>query len=513
MTATSNLPPAHRFGRAIRILLSFAGVDRDTIARCPKADMGTASASALLALLVAAYQATLLSFVSEMLFAPPHEIKPGPIAGALLFAVLILCIDSVIILRASWHTEGLNQLAHYAGLDLRGGLISRLLSAILIGMRLLLAVGLAQLFAVLLAVGIFAPDIAARLHGQYLKANERLEQPAEALVDENIRRATASVNGQATSVDALASQLTKLRQQAIDPNSADGQVAAAEAEVNQLLGDRSNADAAVQAAASFAIDERGGIKRTLTNSGAAGMGPRYRAALAQQESAKRYANEIEHRLADARTRLERLRAQGSLASGTVMRESRDQIATAERALKEGQAKLERMNADLMALVRGREVGIQRALEASPNYVPLQTGILARLTALDEITKENGKIALIVLLLDAVAMGIELTGAIGKVFFHLPSTYALLIVRETILTSGRVADEIIAERGAADVPPPSPPEEQPTVASAPLDAPSEPLQPPAKRGRGRPRKHPLPTPVKPANGQAGPGPSSAPPKLS
>jgi hypothetical protein len=229
----------------------------------------------------------------------------------------------------------------------------------------------------------------------------------------------------------------------------------------------------------------------------------------QVRNARAHAADVAKALADARARLDALRAS---ATGELKQTSHDRLPAFEEALKAGNIRLATMKAELATLIKDREDEIRRAVESAPDHVNRQAGFLAQIVALEHMAQEDRKIALVILLIDFVSFGFELAAVLAKVTSYVPTTYSMLLARDAYLTSVRIADEVAAASntgGGPQIPPqdvPLAPEQAPPTpspipvspsAAAPL--PGDAAQPP-KRKRGRPRKHPLPPVIRGANGR-------------
>ncbi|HLH97039.1 MAG TPA: DUF4407 domain-containing protein, partial [Xanthobacteraceae bacterium] len=402
--------------------------------------------------------------------------------------------------QSSWHLSGIQEITR-GGLDVSGGPAQRIKAVVFFGIRILLSLGLAQLTAIAVSLLVFSGDINTWLQNSYLNANQQQIAVATKLVDGSIQRATDAVKAQTDRVNALAAQVSSLRQNEIDPLTSDPRAQEIQGEITRLLDQQSKADEAVQAATSFAINESGGIRGAPNNSGVQGQGPRYRAAMEQVTSAKARADEVAKALEAARARLEALQTD---VSAKLRQQTRDQLPAFEGSLKAESDELGTMKAELATLIADREGAIRRAVESSL-HVKRQTGFLTQIVALEHIADEDKKIALVILLIEFVSLGFELAAVLAKVASYVPTTYATLLARDAYMTAFRVVDEMVAELNAAEpvkAPDTPNPTQTPPAPTAPPSAPApQPNAPqPPKRKRGRPRKHPLPDAVTAPNGQ-------------
>ncbi len=349
--------------------------------------------------------------------------------------------------------------------------------------------------ALFVSLIVFSTDIHARIEAKYLQANAQLIVRTTSLVDAGIERKTEAVTTESARTSALSAQVENLRQNVIDPAANDRAAQQAEQEVGQLLDQKAKAEEDLRSAETFSSNEYAGIKGVSGNSGRPGFGLRYQAAMEQVAKAKSRFQEIEKELN---------------ASDTIMQRSHDQLPTFEQTLKAENQKLDQLKGDLAEAIAGREDGIRKAVESTPGHVSWDGGFLSQLRTLEQIAAEDQKIKLVIILIDIVAFGLELAAISAKVLGHAPTTFAPLQARDIYMRAVRIADEMLAElkareTGEAELPE-IPMEVSPIVPPAVVDGeldPSQdannPLQQPAKRKRGRPRKHPLPPTVTGANG--------------
>ena len=488
--------PTVKGGLPNRLFLHIAAADEETLRLCPQHDWNNVRAVAQLMICTWFYQAALFSIIAHRLFAAPGQIRPELLLASAFLASFILLIDSYMVMRSGWHLSGTQELKR-GGIDISGGIGPRLKAGFFLAIRITLSIGIAQLTAIFLSLIIFDSDCTARLQATNLNANAVLTSNATALVDGEIQRATDAVNTESAQETALASQVTALRQDQVDPSSGNAQVQMAQQEVTQLLTQKAAADQAVQQAETFASDELAGIKGAPDNSGIPGDGPRRQAALEAVDNAKDQDQQIAAALQAAQNRLDALYSQSSSRSQTTQQQSHAELPTFQNTLAAEDAKLTSMKNGLAALEAQRDNAIRAAVEDAPNYVPYDNGLLAQITVLDEIAHENPKIAAVIIVVDVTSFGFELAAVLAKVTSYVPTTYAALLARSAYMNVVRIVDEMMAELN-----PPSGSRSQVAPQTAPRDhegrntegiAPFSDLigslPAPSKRRRGRPRKNP------------------------
>jgi hypothetical protein len=173
--------------------------------------------------------------------------------------------------------------------------------------------------------------------------------------------------------------------------------------------------------------------------------------------------------------------------------------------------LAQLREQVATLVNGRDELIRRALEQAPDRVSSDKGFIGRLRALRSLA-EDPEIAAVIILIDVVSFGLELSAVLAKITAFVPTTYSKLLARNAFLTAVQLADDIERTinadhtRGEEQTQPPqfAPPspetpqgesfeEPQGSETASPFAAPPvEPHNddtPPTtpRRGRGRPRK--------------------------
>ena len=471
--------PVSKPGLGTRILIGLAGGDEETLRECPASDWGNVRAIGVLMILVWCYQAGLLSIVAHQVLAPDGAFHPALVAGSAFIASLLLVIDSYCFLRASFHADGVRELAR-AGLDISGGWGVKLAAGLFLTLRILLSLGFAQLTGIFVSLYIFHADIAHEVDRRFQQNNAALISAATHRVDAQIQRTTEAEKAAAMRVDALENQLTTMRQGVIDPAAADSGVAEAQAEVRDLQAQRDRREAALRAAQIFASNELAGIKAAPGNSGVPGNGPVRAAAEERVQTATVERDDTVRELADARTRLEKLRQQARGADRGQL--AKAAIPQVERDLGAARQDLAGLRKQLADRIKGRDEAVRHEIENSPEQVGRGTGMLAQLVALRRIAQDP-EILAVILLIDLTSFGLELAAVLAKVTTFIPTTYALLLARNAYLRAVETADEIAATANKRDGQAGEGSETNwfgtgPGAAS---------IAPPPKRPRGRPRK--------------------------
>jgi hypothetical protein len=498
-----DVQPSAKAGWFKRFCIRIVGADEERLLHfCPQRDQEIVLALALLMLTVWLYQTSLFAIVAHRLFAAPGQIRPELIVASAFIGAIVLQFDGFAMMRTGWILDGI-KLLRKGGIDISGGIGERVKFGVFLCIRILLSIGIAQLTAIFLSLLIFGSDITARLQQANLNANAAVTSSSTALVDGEIQRARDAVNAESTQEVALATQVTALRQVQVDPSAGDAQVQLAQQVVAQLLAQKTAADQAVQQSETIASAELGGIKSPET-SGIPGDGPRRQAALEAAENAKDQDQQIGAALAAAQTRLDALHSQSLSRSQTTEQQSHAELPAFQNMLAVEDTKLAAMKNALAALEDHRDDAIRTAVEAAPGYVPYNNGLLAQITALDQIAHGNRKIEAVIILVDMTSFGFELAAVLAKVTSYVPTTYAALLARDSYMQVVRLVDEMMTELNASSgkpsreseiIPPIVPPyatrrnAARPSPETDPFSNPLGPLSATPKRRRGRPRKTP------------------------
>jgi hypothetical protein len=189
---------------------------------------------------------------------------------------------------------------------------------------------------------------------------------------------------------------------------------------------------------------------------------------------------------------------------TAKQRSNDQVISFEGALDAEKANLARLKSELTKLTDDREAAIRRAVEQAPSYVPFEAGLLTRIRELDRISQESTKVMLVIILIDVCSFGFELAAILSKLLGNVPFEYSARYARNVYMRRVQIAEKMADDLEAIDdnrqrrmkI---NGPEDGLNASDVPGLAPdlndlgeaNGSAQPPIKRGRGRPRKHPPP----------------------
>jgi hypothetical protein len=173
----------------------------------------------------------------------------------------------------------------------------------------------------------------------------------------------------------------------------------------------------------------------------------------------------------------------------------DRLAANEARLAPAQAALDKGKRELDTLDAGRAEEIEKPIEQSPDFIPKNDSLIARVKALFEEMHEDPWVAVPMAIFDAVIVGIDIVILTLKAI-AMPSTYGMRDTRRHLremVQQARLADaetEVVEHSPGLAPPddddPPDPPNDHSGMNGAP----------PPRRRRGRPRKNPV---VRPING--------------
>ena len=289
------------------------------------------------------------------------------------------------------------------------------------GMTLLLAL----LTGSLMGLMFFRKDSDARIEAIAARANAPLVVVASERFDAETARLTTERGTALVAVNAADSDSSALRQSVLRETEADPERGFLVERVRLLTREREAAERRVAQA-----------QRQAVGPDASGS------AMARLASARRQLEAVTRDLGAAQARLREMQAR---------RDSREVrfTGTVEGRLKEvGDARqaaatrLAELDAAIAARASIREATIREAVLRDPAYTPKDDGLLARLKALADLTRDP-YIFWAVIILDAFFVALELAAVLSKVTTFVPATYALLMVRGIAIAGQEVKEELIA----------------------------------------------------------------------
>ena len=385
------------------------------------------------------YQTALFSLVAHGILSPSSGFRPEFVLAAMFIATFVLLIDSYMVMRSGWHIHGINELKR-GGLDISGGPWLQIKNGIFLTLRILLSLALAQLTAIFTALLLFQSDIDAEITNYNEQQNASVIASIKDRTEADIKLATDAVSAEEARVIALTNDVSAARQTTIDPASNDSRVRAAEEEIKALTAEKAKKDDELSAVQKFAADELAGLRAEPGNSGVAGSGPVRAAAQERVRTATANDAAAAKSLAQARARVDALRKQIGAAGGTRARQAQLQLPAMENDLSTETAQLTTLRERLATLTNARDETIRRAMENAPDRVSKDEGFLGQLAALKRVAQDP-EIAAIIILIDAVSFGLELSAVLSKVTSFIPTTYAALLARNAFIQIVDIVDEM------------------------------------------------------------------------
>jgi hypothetical protein len=275
----------HEFGFVSRLLIRIGAADENILRSGPLRDVHNVMMIGWLLVIVWLWQSVLFTMVGHMTLARSGEWRLDVIAGAMLIATVVLLVDSYVIVRSSWHLQGLSELKR-GGLDLPSPVGARIRNGVFVAVRLLLSAVLAALTALFLAILLFEKDITANLEQQHQRMNAPLLARITAQVDDNHAKLKLEHEEIRKGLSTLADEEKLLRAAVVDPSGDGTELKAALDRVAALVEAKNEAERELTAAETHAADELGGARLPGT-SGIPGYGPLRRAADEKVASARR----------------------------------------------------------------------------------------------------------------------------------------------------------------------------------------------------------------------------------
>ncbi len=197
-----------------------------------------------------------------------------------------------------------------------------------------------------------------------------------------------------------------------------------------------------------------------------------------------------------------VRADGRTAAPSTST-SDGQITAIERTLAEATAKRDALKEALATQTADRNPAIEKAILTAPSHVEKRVGLSGQLAALSELTKDDPKLLLLLILaFEIISFALEL-GPMWCAARYLPSAYAARVTLQHFIEVSKLAREGATELGAtgADAQKAPKPNATPTAREQPNVAPGTTIEAPnddplgisglngatPRRPRGRPRK--------------------------
>jgi hypothetical protein len=420
-------PGASRdFSSFDKALIAPTLVHFDILADCPDGDVRVVRSLAILMWLSFGWECILFANAAHIMLTSDGAWHIHLVAVAVLMALIVLLADSLIFISSAWTTHGIAELERTHKFKLPRSPSDHVKGATLLGGRFVMALLIANFMAVTTGLVAFEKDINRILWDRYLLANASLFSAAAGREDGELQKNKAAQQELSGLIAQLEAEEKGLRSLSLEPKVDDSEIKLALRAVAAAQAAKAAADADLKSAEVHSARERGGQCKLGGVSCRPGAGPRWRAAQERIAASEREVAATSRNLDSAQQTLDRLSAAQKV-------EGRRREGLADTRLAEvmqHKAKLERQAAALRTeyskRFAARETTIRSAVERDPQRVPRPDGLLARLQALHELSKDES-IRLALYGFDAILILLELAAVMGKSFALIPMTYATRIV--------------------------------------------------------------------------------------
>lgn len=423
----------HEFGFLTRFIIMIGAGDEKVLRTCPLRDVHNVMTIGWLLIIVWVWQSVLFTMVGHMMLARPGERRPEIVAGALLIATVVMIVDSYVIVRSSWHLQGLSELKR-GGLDFPSPIGARIKNGIFIAVRLLLSTVLATLTALFLSILLFEKDISGDLEQRFQKANAALLARITSQVDDAMAKLKGEHEDIRKRLSVMADEEKLLRATVIDPVGDNTEFKAALDRVAALNDNKTEAQRELTVAEKLAADELGGARVSGT-SGIAGYGPLRRAADEKIASARHKLQNVERDIEEAQKQIETLRVALKEVSGSKRTAAESKLAEIGIQRKEREGRLAVVEAELHKREQDRDRVVRTAFENDPAYRAKEEGFLARLQGLERISKQF-HVKFVVILFHIGLFGIELAAVLAKIATFIPTTYTTVLAWNDVVVPMR-----------------------------------------------------------------------------
>lgn len=289
-----------------------------------------------------------------------------------------------------------------------------------------MALLIANFMALTTGLVAFEKDINRILKDRYLAANSALFASAAQREDTELQKNKSSQQELANLIGQLESEEKTLRSASLEPRVDDSEIRLALQAVASAQAAKMAAEADLKGAEVHSAREMGGQCKSRGVSCRPGAGPLWRAARERVAASEREVAAASRNVEAAQQALNRI----SEAQKVESHRKEGLAGTRLAEVAKRKAELERQAGALRTAYNSRfasrEAAIRSAVERDPRRVPRPDGLLARLQALHELSKDES-IKWALYGFDAILILLELAAVMGKTFAFIPMTYATRIV--------------------------------------------------------------------------------------
>jgi hypothetical protein len=420
-----------------------AGVDPETLARCPASDRmwATHLGFSLCLSFVVVFGVSLYAIAY---FVTDTWIRVGV---ALVVALTVFMFDRALY-QSDWFYQGVlwprRGDANGGG---RRGSFSRFAR---VGIRIGISICLASVIAIFLELAVFSDTITQKIKQDHLRVNgpvyQKIEQYERELADDIARRRKDLAALEAQYRDELARSPVADAARTPEPGALTAPIAALDTQEGALNAELRQVQETIR---NHSIDmnaEALGKRVNESNSGRAGTGPRYEFAKRQKEVFETQRLSLERELTQIRARRDEIRqAEAQAAAELAARRNRE-----ESAIQARHEALQSTVTNARADVAQREATRLLKLEefkanvfASSDFQRQKDDPLSRMTAYQELKedpKDGATIVLFSWMTKLFVIFLEIVPVLAKVFFSPPSAYAALLQAEVDRARDREHDQ-------------------------------------------------------------------------
>jgi hypothetical protein len=404
-----------------RALCHLAATDHRRIAECP---FGDKQFSGRIGLQLAISSVFLFAiFAGSLLIGFGQDPISDCIVIVMAFvtAAVVLLVD-IQIVQSDFYLHGL-ELAHDRGLEGGSSVWGKIRRPATVILRLGLSATIAFAFATFFELRLFGSDITRRIDDDYRMANAELFQEVRASYDAQVIRLSNEITNDEKALNELNLQKDELTAKLFATTDLDPEINGLTQKLVRLEAAKETVDTDVLRRGGDAVNELHGVKETTDQSGLPGDGPRYRVAVARGALAREESIHLNQEIQDARRRIADLR-------NWKANEFERANSSLRRSLLEVIDEIDRLRARRDANIRNhdhaiseREATIISIAQARPDYTPKTDGFLTRITALETL-KDRPAVSKITFWTTLVIMTVEVSAVLSKVFFSIPTVYAV-----------------------------------------------------------------------------------------
>lgn len=424
--ATAETDTSISSGLIDRVVMLPTLVHQHLLASCPDGDRRIIRMLGVLMWLSAMWECALFSNAARIMLSADNEWHATHIGLGLLVAAILLLTDAIVFIAASWHAHGLAEVERTHQFKLPSGRSDRLKTASLFGARFLMAVLVAQFMATTTALLAFDKEIHRILERNYQTANAELVSNAAAVQDSELKKTAARQRELAALIPMMEAEERSLRTLNLEPKLDEAQLLLATQRV------------AIAEANKVATDRQVRNVRLAATRNGEWLGSRayqQRVALVEREAA------IAARALDE-ARKQVLELTNARAAEAHRKESLAETRLGEVATrkKEIERQIGELKAEYDQRLSRREALTRAAVERDPRHSPRSDGLLARLQALHELSKDDS-VAYALYGFDALLMLLELAAIMGKTFTLIPMTYATRVAELDLVRAVETASRL------------------------------------------------------------------------